>query len=717
MSTESKSPAVHAQPAPTHPESEAPSRATARRAVALPQAAPNGANQPISPYLSLLIESPTGRSVRVDTSVHDCVLDLKQFLLECPETCEFTCYHLFHPNTQTVLNDYVELIEYPQLYNESSQLLRIMPEFYDERASRIHVRRLRELLVNPPAHVVSSFIPMIDHLAEINKKSKRSKGNKGNADLSLTATQLSHRKEDEFAINEYFDELWKVGGSHKREPIINECVRNINFSAWNPPPGNRKLRGDLLYLEINTIENNTLHVTSCVDGYYLNQSTSTTFNPNPAETSYKSHSLVDLLKRASPIFNAKFTAALGRKISQHPFEAADLPRKATPWLGQSTQHTYDWNRSEDALLSTYGMDQRGIMRDWNEEYQSCKDLPKQTLNDRIMRDRTVYRVYCDFVEAATKGACAVIHGHIPPVNPMEAPKQHVFIYNNIFFSFAVDGRDLYTEAGGDRVSYAQAMNDLKGVQQIALLDLNDLYTLATVIIDYRGHRVIAQSIIPGIFHGDRASKHVYGSTDNGDTIEAKPEFHSIMLQAAEKLHLAPHTVADKQGKQWSLASSFESKGIVGSDGRNYILDLLRVQPRDANYPDPVRHSTSLLRPELVTLYCRKLAVDKLFPNNKAPEENKENSENSQDSPYIKFLRELRFNPDVLTKARLADPESKQKEDEAAVFAMAKFLLEEQIPNFVKGLKTLEYSPVDCASLTKLLHEHGINSRYLGKVLE
>ena len=33
---------------------------------------------------------------------------------------------------------------------------------------------------------------------------------------------------------------------------------------------------------------------------------------------------------------------------------------------------------------------------------------------------------------------AVVHGHIPPVNPMDPPRSYAFIYNNIFFSFAIE---------------------------------------------------------------------------------------------------------------------------------------------------------------------------------------------------------------------------------------------------------------------------------------
>ena len=41
------------------------------------------------------------------------------------------------------------------------------------------------------------------------------------------------------------------------------------------------------------------------------------------------------------------------------------------------------------------------------------------------------------------------------------------------------------------------MNDLQGVKAYFNMDSDGLYTLGTVVVDYRGYRVTAQSIIPG----------------------------------------------------------------------------------------------------------------------------------------------------------------------------------------------------------------------------
>jgi protein TIF31 len=82
--------------------------------------------------------------------------------------------------------------------------------------------------------------------------------------------------------------------------------------------------------------------------------------------------------------------------------------------------------------------------------------------------------------------------------------------------------------------------------------------------------------------------------DHGKTIQCKDDFHVLMKKAAEKLHIAEHKVVDQNAKTVSLAACVESKGLVGSDGRKYILDLLRVFPRDANFPDPTLHHGMLI---------------------------------------------------------------------------------------------------------------------------
>lgn len=54
-----------------------------------------------------------------------------------------------------------------------------------------------------------------------------------------------------------------------------QCLKVLTMSGWNPPPGNRKMHGDLMYLYIVTVEERHVSVTASTRGFYLNQSVNT----------------------------------------------------------------------------------------------------------------------------------------------------------------------------------------------------------------------------------------------------------------------------------------------------------------------------------------------------------------------------------------------------------------------------------------------------------
>lgn len=60
------------------------------------------------------------------------------------------------------------------------------------------------------------------------------------------------------------------------------------------------------------------------------------------------------------------------------------------------------------------------------------------------------------------------------------------------------------------------------------VDLPGLYTLGTVVIDYRGYRVTAQSIIPGILEREQEQSVVYGSIDFGKTVLTHPKYLELV---------------------------------------------------------------------------------------------------------------------------------------------------------------------------------------------
>ena len=133
------------------------------------------------------------------------------------------------------------------------------------------------------------------------------------------------------------------------------------------------------------------------------------------------------------------------------------------------------------------------------------------------------------------------------------------------------------------------------------MEIPGLYYVATTIVCYRGERVICQSIIPGILNNQELSSlSEYGTIDERKTISATEDFHGLMKQVAEKLHVQVNKVKDASGNEVEIAGSCEIKGIRGTDKRAYVVDLQGLTPRDANYLGE-EHHTCLLRQELLIL--------------------------------------------------------------------------------------------------------------------
>jgi hypothetical protein len=61
-----------------------------------------------------------------------------------------------------------------------------------------------------------------------------------------------------------------------------------------------------------------------------------------------------------------------------------------------------------------------------------------------------------------------------------------------------------------------------------------------------------------------------------------------MLLAGEALFIAATPIVDtskEPAKEVVLCANEQSKGLMASDGRAYLLDITRVAPRDLNFGD------------------------------------------------------------------------------------------------------------------------------------
>ncbi|CAD6911225.1 unnamed protein product [Tilletia laevis] len=490
--------------------------------------------------------------------------------------------------------------------------------------------------------------------------------------------------------------------AHARPPrYFPASLRHLSVAAWSPPPHHLRIQaGHLLYLHIVTLEGETHFITACTRGFYVNRCTASKFDPSPRtlpkspKPEFASCSLFDVLCALSPLFLTNFAKLFNDPLSARDYYAAIpcsncLP--AFPWLareipGSSSStvggnggsgflngangsgfsngsssagvssntitvsptvaglsHVYDPLRVQSAYLITgaTGPDQLEGTRDWNDEIQSTREIPRTTLPERLVRERVLNRAFSDFLTAAVRAVPRVAAGMVPAMNPMDAPAAQMFIVNNLFISKGVDGVDLYPHLGGHEAAHVAVSKDVSGVRTLNALDLDNVCLLGTVVVDWMGERWVAQSVVPGLFRRKEdddddeeveqdtaetkavvpasadakenavgqpssATKEaetvtkdpkkkaaadgkpdlhedtqvIYGGVEGPDVIRTHPGFHKIFEKAASTLHLALHKVADGEGKEHTLWLSVESKGLRGADGRKYALDLARLNPVD-----------------------------------------------------------------------------------------------------------------------------------------
>uniref|UniRef100_A0A915BII9 Clustered mitochondria protein homolog n=3 Tax=Parascaris univalens TaxID=6257 RepID=A0A915BII9_PARUN len=560
------------------------------------------------------IHAPGTEPFDLQVNSNEMVQELHQVLLERESTCHRTCFSL-HLNG-VALDHFTELKNIAGLREGS--ILKVVEEPYTTREARIHVRHVREM------------IRSLDIIDAVN-------GAEGASLSYLSTMTLGDRKKSldkslECAPPEYVLPGYKERPLMPLFPTVNEpivALKSLAISPFNPPPGPRKMKGDVLYLTVETREERRYHITCCTRGFYVNATTDGVFRPTPSP-SHKAihHSLVDLLSSISAAFRKALALILKKRSEKHIFERLPTPYQVNTWVAPSFEQTEDGIRAEDCTQPhRIGLEDHipGQIRDWNEELQTTHELPKETLTERLVRERAIFKIHSDFVSAAIKGAMAVVDGNVMAINPADEPRTHMFIWNNIFFSLGFDVKDHYKELGGDAAAHAATSNDLQGVRAYAQLDTPKLFTLGMVIVDYKGYRVTAQSIIPGILEREQEQSVVYGSVDFGKTVISSEEYRRVLEKPAEQLRILPHEVmsGNEDGRTVKLYSSFETKGIIGNDSRHYILDLLRTFPPDVNYlegaevteickangyPRPFPHKLASLRQELIEAFveCRYL---------------------------------------------------------------------------------------------------------------
>ena len=707
----------------------------------------------------LTIELPHAPGqTQIMVSTQEQVQDIRQSIVDTPHTFQYSCFHLEHKGQR--INDFIELSEVPDIVQEP--VCKLVEDPYTEAQARMHVVRVRELIAaaGDRTDLVAGVDPGTSLCDSIELPSSK------NGDSSPVVN---------YDINAPGTVSTLI--PKPRDPVP-KTLKSLSLSAWHPPPYHLRMRGHLLYLQVTTNEGEQHYITSAVTGFYVNRSTNNKFDPTPriSPKSLSAHSLIILLGQISPSFEASFTKLQEYNAQRDALAAYQLSNciPAAPWLVSSSSvqhHQADLARTQEAFLLG-GAENAETLRDWNEEFQSTRELPKETVQDRVFRERLTSKLFAEYNEAAVRGAALVARGEVQPLNPTEAKDAQIFVYNNVFYSFGADGVGTFASDGGDEAARVATGKDVQGVKAVNQLDINGIFTAGTVVVDYLGKRIVGQSIVPGIFKQRDPGEHQidYGGVEGKDIIATHDGFVQPFSELSKATRVKRHAVWDKENKKHELEASVETKGLLGTDGRKYVLDLYRLTPLDVAWleehrgqdlEDPTRypHRMAVLRPELVDSYrivklreyiskevekkrankaegqARKGAQEltngtfdtaEVKPNGETANGEAITKKDGEDSQEQQQQQEtvdvsgfsFTLNPDVFSGQQPQTDEEKAEweQDEAEVRAVCTYLTSEVIPRLIREMQEGDVGfPMDGQSLVREMHKRGVNVRYLGEI--
>ncbi|XP_051278786.1 clustered mitochondria protein homolog isoform X2 [Dicentrarchus labrax] len=663
-------------------------------------------------------------------------------------------------------------------------ILRLVEEPYTARSARLHLARVLELLrASGPQDALRegrspSILETLTHTQTPDPSSPNGKSLKRS--LSNTKTEATNQDggPPEYLLPGSSERPLSAVLPQSSQPETPSYLKDLSLSCWNPPPGHRKLQGDFLYITVVTVEGRRFNITSCPKGFFLNRSTEDVFDPRPAQSSPVCHSFTDVLCHISPAFKQTFSRLKNRTLLP-PVEVLPTPYHTLSWLGPPCA-----SRTHKKTFSRLGVDEQPETQapDWNEELQAARDLPLGSLEERLQRDRALLQVNSAFVKAVSQGAETVVDGFVEPVNG--TPEDPAFLWGGLFMSQGAASAVF----GGERGRRAAQRLELKGVQAYSNIEgLQGLHTLPTAIVDYRGVRLSAQGLAPGLEGSEQdqgtapASRGLmYGVNAGPQESPHRRRLLELLAQAAKSLCLQRHVVVTSNSHQVPLFTSVDAQGLLGADGRFYILDVFRTFPADANFcpegetesqsvtgeeesnksceedeekkgcvkegwpenyhsdsglPKSFVHGLCRLKPELVLAFIQHKhcqftqRVREMLDENGGFEE----CATAGDSRATEAVRaackevgsvsniifEMRFNSSVFSPGVSFPPgESKStKLQERLLREAAAFIITHQIPAFVEYCLQSNEAAMDGASLKQGLHQRGINLRYLGHVIK
>jgi hypothetical protein len=372
------------------------------------------------------------------------------------------------------------------------------------------------------------------------------------------------------------------------------------------------------------------------------------------------------------------------------------------------------------------------IKDWQGEFQTLLRMP-----DSYEKWRGIARLGLDFQHAASLYARVIVSECKLPENQKTIHTADVggvaggikVICQGILFKVAVDKHGMY---GSDANAAKSAGHEFKSTTAFFDLQLPDVQLPLMAIIDYRGFRVTAMSLLP-ISGNDTL---IYGSSDGGRTVQdSDPHFNQLMERAGKLLNLRPHLCGREDPKMLAMpidveghvTLKFRTKGSLAENGSLAPSGFGAVKPSSAKPSDLPSLEGSKTSTATTESYKRSYVVldlARLFPAQMPlvpPEKGSKHRSYLYELLRPEYVKSypVPLSSDAFSPFNLTDPNAKSINEDVANACHKLVTL--RIPQFAAFLEkgTLSgltpASELDCSRFVSLMHRQGINIRFLGVV--
>ena len=88
-----------------------------------------------------------------------------------------------------------------------------------------------------------------------------------------------------------------------------------------------------------------------------------------------------------------------------------------------------------------------------------------------MQSKIVAKTLWEFQIACKAAVIGILEGSIAPFNPTDIEKKHVYLYNGIFFSSAVDTEDTFKMCQGEVRAYVVCLEDYCSIYVVVIFHI------------------------------------------------------------------------------------------------------------------------------------------------------------------------------------------------------------------------------------------------------